>query len=44
MSEVRHHSTTDQARRIDKYVFSVEDVLGEGNFSKVYCGINEITN
>lgn len=31
-------------KKIDNYVFNFDDMLGQGNFSKVYRGINEITS
>ena len=34
---------TEQAplfKKIDKYVFSFNDMLGQGNFSKVYKAVN----
>jgi len=31
-------------KKIDNYVFKFEDLLGQGNFSKVYKGTNEITS
>lgn len=31
-------------KKIDNYVFRFDDLLGQGNFSKVYKGVNEITS
>lgn len=31
-------------KKIDNYVFKFSDVLGQGNFSKVYKGTHEVTS
>ncbi len=31
-------------KRIDNYVFNFDDMLGQGNFSKVYRGRHQITS
>ena len=31
-------------KKIDNYVFKFNDLLGQGNFSKVYKGMHEITS
>lgn len=31
-------------KKIDNYVFNFDEMLGQGNFSKVYRGRNEITS
>lgn len=30
-------------KKIDNYVFRFDELLGQGNFSKVYKGVNEVT-
>ena len=32
-----------QTKKIQNYVFNLGDMLGKGNFSKVYRAINELT-
>lgn len=33
-----------QYKKIDNYIYKFTDMLGQGNFSKVYRGVNEITS
>lgn len=32
--------TQPMFKKIDNYVFNLDDMLGQGNFSKVYRGMN----
>lgn len=36
----RAQQTQPLFKKIDNYVFRFDDLLGQGNFSKVYKGIN----
>ena len=33
-----------QYKKIDNYIYKYSDMLGQGNFSKVYRGVNELTS
>lgn len=38
------HITATHNKKIQNYVFNMNDVLGKGNFSKVYRAVNELTS
>lgn len=46
MNHQKHRSIrlTPGVKRIQNYLFNFVDLLGKGNFSSVYKGINEITS
>lgn len=44
---IRHQAPNDNApiyKKIQNYIFKFSDLLGQGNFSKVYKAHNEVTN
>jgi hypothetical protein len=46
MNQQKHRSIrlTPGVKRIQNYLFNFVDLLGKGNFSSVYKGINELTS
>lgn len=38
------YSANNTTKKIQNYTFKLNEVLGKGNFSKVYRGLNEITS
>lgn len=44
---IRHQAPNDNApiyKKIQNYIFKFSDLLGQGNFSKVYKAHNEVTS
>jgi hypothetical protein len=39
-----HIGSTSNLKKIQNYVFDLNNVIGTGNFSKVYRGINQLTS
>lgn len=38
-----HQQMPAQTKKIQNYIFNLSDMLGKGNFSKVYKATNELT-
>jgi len=44
MNEQKQNSTEPICKKIQNYIFKFTDMLGKGNFSKVYKAHHEITS
>lgn len=38
------YSANNTTKKIQNYTFRLNELLGKGNFSKVYRGVNELTS
>ena len=39
-----HQQSVSITKKISNYIFRFEDKIGQGNFSKVYKGFNQLTS